>query len=140
MPTSYEAQAPRRTRIESIDIVRGAVMIFMLALRALDTQAARLLRPVLTFGRVPMFYYAVHIPLIHLLAVAACFGRYGHVHWMFESPDLGHDPFSSPPGWGFSLPVTCLILGGGIAVALYPLCRWFADLKQRRREAWLSYL
>jgi hypothetical protein len=25
-------------------------------------------------------------------------------------------------------------------VMLYPVCRWFAHLKQRRRDWWLSYL
>jgi hypothetical protein len=27
----------------------------------------------------------------------------------------------------------------GIVLALYPACRWFADVKRRRRDAWLSY-
>ena len=27
-----------------------------------------------------------------------------------------------------------------VVIALYPVCRWFAELKQRRRGAWLSYL
>jgi hypothetical protein len=49
---------------------------------------------------------------------------------MFESPR---------PGWGFSLPVVYLIWAS-LVVALYPLCRWFAGLKRRRGDAWLSYV
>jgi hypothetical protein len=59
---------------------------------------------------------------------------------MFASPDLAHYPFTAPPGWGFSLPVVAVIWIGVVA-ALYPACRWFAALKQRRTDvAWLSYL
>jgi hypothetical protein len=58
---------------------------------------------------------------------------------MFESPDLRQFPFTPPPGWGFSLPWVWLIWVLVVA-ALYPVCRWFANLKQRRSDAWLSYL
>jgi len=88
---------------------------------------------------VPLFYYVWHFVLIHLLAVATCYLRYGSAHWMFESPDLAHYPFSPPPGWGYSLPVVYLTWAF-VVVAMYPLCRWFAALKRRRSDAWLSYL
>ena len=58
---------------------------------------------------------------------------------MFESPDLANYPFTAPPGWGFSLPVVYLC-GRLVVLAMYPLCRWFAGVKQRRSDAWLSYL
>jgi uncharacterized membrane protein len=111
----------------------------MLLLRAVDGGTPRLLGPALVIGRVPLFYYALHFFLIHLLAVLTCQARYGSAHWMFESPDLAHYPFSAPPGWGYSLPVVYLVWAFVVA-ALYPLCRWFAALKQRRADAWLSYL
>jgi uncharacterized membrane protein len=111
----------------------------LLALRAADAGTKGWLRPALVLGKVPMFYYITHFTLIHLLAVAACYARYGSAHWMFESPDLAHYPFTPPPGWGYSLPVVYAIWIG-VVVALYPACRWFAAVKQRRRDAWLSYL
>jgi uncharacterized membrane protein len=104
-----------------------------------DRGTPRILRPALAFGRVPLFFYLVHFSLIHLLAVGICGVRYGSVHWMFESPDLNNYPFTLPPGWGFTLPVIYLICVV-VVVSLYPLCRWFAEIKQRRRDAWLSYL
>ena len=58
---------------------------------------------------------------------------------MFESPDLAHYPFSSPPGWGFTLPVVYLVWVA-VVVALYPLCRWFASVKAQRRGSWVSYV
>ena len=114
----------------------GPAMVF---LWAVDRGTPRPLRPALVFGKVPMFYFVLHFALIHLLAVVTCYVRYGSAQWMFESPDLGHYPFSAPPGWGFSLPVVYLAWAF-VVVAMYPLCRWFAALKQRRSDPWLSYL
>lgn len=111
----------------------------MLALWAMEAGTPRWLRPALIIGKVPMFYYLLHIPLIHLLAVAVCYARYGHIYWMFESPDIRAFPFAMPPGWGYSLPFIYLVWAI-VVVALYPLCRWFAGVKQRRKDVWLSYL
>src|SRR5277367_6487960 len=110
----------------------------MLVLWALDAGTPRWLHPSLIFGNVPMFYYLLHIPLIHLIAISVCYGRYGQVHWMFESNNLGQFPITPPPGWGYPLPAVymvwvCVVLG------LYPLCHWFANLKRRHSDAWLSY-
>jgi len=110
----------------------------MLFLWAVDGRTPRWLRPALVFGKVPMFYYLLHIPLIHLLAIAVCYARYGQVHWMFESPSPDKFPVTPPPGWGFSLPIVYLVWAV-VVVALYPLCRWFAGVRQRRSDAWLSY-
>lgn len=110
----------------------------LLFLWALDGETPCWLRPALTVGKVPLFYYVLHIPLIHLIAIAVCYARYGQVHWMFESPSVGQFPITPPPGWGYSLPVVYLVWGV-VVLSLYPVCRWFAGLKQRRREAWLSY-
>jgi uncharacterized membrane protein len=109
-----------------------------LFLWAMDAGSPRWFRPALIFGKVPMFYYLLHIPLIHLLAIAVCYARYGQVHWMFESPDLRSFPVTVPPGWGYSLPIVYL-MWGIVVVTLYPLCRWFAGVRQRRSDPWLSY-
>jgi len=111
----------------------------LLFLWAVDGRTPLFLRPALVIGKVPMFYYLLHLPLIHLLAVVVCYASYGQVHWMFESPSISKFPITPPPGWGFSLPIVYLIWAF-VGLALYPLCRWFAALKQRRRDAWLSYL
>jgi hypothetical protein len=110
----------------------------LLFLWAVDAGTPRWLHPALIFGKVPMFYYLLHIPLIHLLAIAVCYARYRQVHWMFESPNVGSFPITAPPGWGYPLPFIYLIWAV-VVVTLYPLCRWFAALRQRRTDAWLSY-
>jgi uncharacterized membrane protein len=110
----------------------------LLFLWAVDRGTPQFLRPALVLGKVPMFYYLLHFPLIHLLAVAVCYARYGQVHWMFESPSIDKFPITPPPGWRFSLPIIYLIWAS-VVLALYPFCRWFAALKQRRSDVWLSY-
>ncbi len=111
----------------------------LLFLWSVDTYTPRLLRPALIIGKVPMFYYLLHFALIHVLAVIICYARYGHIHWMFESPDLAHFPITQPPGWGLTLPLVYLIWAF-VVLAMYQLCRWYAALKQRRNDPWLSYL
>jgi len=110
----------------------------LLFLWAVDAGTPQWLRPALIVGKVPMFYYLLHIPLIHLLALAACYAKYGQIHWMFESPGLQDFPITKPPGWGYSLPIIYLVWFC-VVLILYPLCRWFAGVRQRRNDAWLSY-
>ncbi len=110
----------------------------LLFLWAVDGGTPQFLRPALVLGKVPMFYYLLHFPLIHLLAVVVCYARYGQAHWMFESPSIDKFPITPPPGWGFSLPIIYLIWVS-VVLVLYPFCRWFAALKQRRSDVWLSY-
>ena len=111
----------------------------MLGLRMFDAGVPRWLAPALTFGRVPLFYFMVHLSLIHLLVVAIGYARYGSMHWFFNSPSLDKYPFEMPPGWGYSLP---FIYGmwALLVIALYPLCAWFARIKARNRSVWLSYV
>jgi Predicted membrane protein len=111
----------------------------LLLLRAFDSGVPRLLRPALIIGKVPLFFYLLHFYLIHLLAVAACYLRFGNVSGMFQSPDLGHFPFTAPPGWDVGLTMIYL-LWACVVLALYPLCRWYARVKRRRNDWWLSYL
>jgi uncharacterized membrane protein len=111
----------------------------LLILRALDQGTPPLLRPALVFGRVPLFYFVLHLTFIHMLAAVLCYLQNGGVHWMFESPNLGAYPFTPPPGWGVSLPVTYLIWVL-VVVMLYPICVWFARVRERGTAWWLSYL
>jgi len=90
-----------------------------------------------TFGRVPMFFYILQWFTAHTIAVLLhlIFGK--PVHWLFQTPI---DWFTHPPvGNGFNLIVVYLSWIGGVLL-LYPLCKWFAGVKARRRDWWLSYL
>jgi len=111
----------------------------LLLLRLFEDRVPNALRPALIIGKVPLFFFVVHFFLIHLLAVAASELRYGRIGEMFQSPDLAHFPFSQPPGWGESLPVI-YVIWLGVVLLMFPLCRWFARIKQQNKAWWLSYL
>lgn len=90
------------------------------------------------FGRVPFFFYVLHIPLIHALALGVSQVRLGGVSpWLFANHPMGNPP--PPEGYTWSLGLLYLVWGLAV-VLLYFVCRWFAGLKARRSDPWLSYL
>jgi uncharacterized membrane protein len=96
--------------------------------------------PLLVFGRVPLFYFVVHLPLIHALAIVLTWITYGAQSFLFTPPPtLGTSRDLFPPGYGWSLGVAYLVWIAAVAI-LYPICLWFSRVKQRRREWWISYL
>ena len=98
--------------------------------RAPDSVGTRITAMFARFGRVPMFFYLLHMPLIHGASVLAR-------HVVFGTADFSNGP---PAGYTPSLlPVYLAWLA--VIAALYPLCRRYADYKRRNRERWwLSYL
>jgi uncharacterized membrane protein len=93
---------------------------------ALFEQARGWLARVLAiFGQVPFFFYVVHIYLVHALAVAGGLATTGTLS---SSPDIG-------VSLGGIYLIWLLVLA-----LLYPVCRWFAGLKERGSGWWWSYL
>jgi uncharacterized membrane protein len=93
---------------------------------------------VISLGRVPMFYYIVHIAFVHFIALFAAkatgfdFSDMVFNTWVTDSPNLR--------GYGFSLGVTYLVWIA-VVVVLMPLCIWYDGYKIRNKEKWwLSYL
>ncbi len=104
----------------------------------LDKLRGPLARAITLFGRVPFFFYMLHIPLIHLLALAVSKVRLGFVSpWLFANHPMGNP--EPPDGYMWSLPLLYLVWAITI-VLLYFACRWFAALKLRRSDWWLQYL
>jgi uncharacterized membrane protein len=96
--------------------------------------------PLLTYGRVPLFYFVVHFVLIHLIQVAATWLRYGFVPFLFVPPPSVEGPRELfPPGFGYDLWVV-YVIWVLVVLTMYPACRWFSKIKARRRDWWLSYL
>ena len=89
-----------------------------------------------TFGRVPMFYYLLHIPVIHTLALLVWRLRDGSVNtsWFHTAPYV-----SIPPQARWGLPLLYVVFVIAVAI-LYVPCRWFAGVKRRRQDAWLRFL
>lgn len=90
------------------------------------------------FGRVPFFFYMLHIPLIHGLAVLVSFIALGEVSaWLFTNHPMGNPPPPDGYTWGLG---TLYAVWGVAIVILHYVCRLFGDLKSRRTEWWLRYL
>jgi uncharacterized membrane protein len=89
-----------------------------------------------TFGRVPLFFYILQWFTAHIISVILHAVAGKPVVWMFNSDVMLSGP---PPGVGFSLAVVYVAWIVGV-ILLYPLCKWFAGVKARRRDWWLSYL
>jgi len=90
----------------------------------------------ITFGRVPLFFYLLQWPTAHFISVIVHLIAGKPVGWMFGTQINFNGP---PPGVGFNLVVVYLCWIAGVLL-LYPLCKWFAGVKARRRDWWLSYL
>ncbi len=90
-----------------------------------------------TFGRVPMFYYLLHIPTIHAAACVVSLIRDGHLdHWLLENHPMAQ---SWPPPHIWSLGLLYLVYFICVFGLYFP-CRWYADLRARKRSRWLSYV
>jgi len=95
----------------------------------------RALSALWTFGRVPMFFYVLHLYVIHTLAIIVSALRGQPLHWLLHGGIFGE----TPPGYGYDLPFVYAIWMT-VVLLLYLPCRWFAELKRKRRDWWLSYL
>lgn len=115
----------------------GPALLFLaFAERPLNAFTSKLV----VYGRVPFFYYLIHIYVLHALAVIAVTLQ-GHpaadmtnfTRWVTGNPQL--------KGYGFGLPVVygVWLL---VVIALYPLCKWFDGYKRAHlaQKPWLSYL
>jgi uncharacterized membrane protein len=98
----------------------------------------RVARMLTTFGKVPMFYYLLHIPIIHLAACVVSLVREGRVNpWLFGNHPLAPPPV--PEGYMWSLGLLYLVFVACIVVLYFP-CRWYAGVRARSRSKFLSYL
>ena len=89
-------------------------------------------------GRVPMFFYVVHLYVIHGIAVIAAVATGFNASdmiidiWITMQPEL--------QGYGFGLGIVYLVWIA-IVLALWPVCIWYNKYKTENRDKWwLSYL
>lgn len=98
------------------------------------------LRSILSvYGRVPFFYYILHFTAIHLAALLTTAAMGLDWHWWVRLAPAGGIFAGQPAGYGFSLPIVYLVWLAIVAFCYFP-CRWFAEVKQRSKSRWLSYL
>jgi uncharacterized membrane protein len=104
----------------------------------LEAARGRIARALVVFGRVPLFYYVLHIPLIHVAACLVSLARTGRVDpWLFANHPMMVPP--APPGYVWSLPLLYAVTACVVAL-LYLPCRWYGETKARRLDAWLRLL
>ena len=114
----------------------------LLLLAGLDRRAVvargggRVVRFFLTYGRVPMMFYVAHIYLVHALAALVAWLFHQPAWWLLHGAMFLND---FPAGYGHDLPFVYL-MWITITFALYVPCRWYAGVKARRKDWWLSYL
>lgn len=117
----------------SLDYLLMTLGPVLLLLAAAERARGPVASALLVFGRVPFFFYVLHVYLIHLAAVAlGVWSGFGAAPFLVGWPRF-------PTSYGVPLAGVYLawIL---VVVALYPACRWFSQLKATRRDWWLSYL
>ena len=122
----------------SLDYLLVTLGPALILLGLLDgAKAARgLSRILMVFGRVPLFYYLLHIYLIHILANLAAFA----FHQTIWHGTVIADFAQKPPGYGHGLPFVYAMWIVAVAL-LYMPCLWFMKFRSRHRDwAWLSYL
>ena len=109
----------------------------LLALAVLERRPGRRsLQPLAVFGRVPLFFYLLHLYAIHLLAFAVALFAGQPWEWLLHGAFWFNE---LPQGYGHGLPFV-VATWIGVVVLLYLPCRAWANLKRRRQDAWLSYL
>lgn len=87
------------------------------------------------YGRVPMFYYIMHIYLLHTMVLVAAWFMNIPFNYFIDNDKI----FAPKPGWGFSLPYVYAWWLLAVCM-LYLPCRWFMRVKANNRKWWLSYL
>jgi uncharacterized membrane protein len=114
----------------------------LIMLGLFDRMSFKSTNPMIVFGRVPLFFFVIHFYAAHIASVVLALVKYGSAAWGFvfhPVPSMGGPVKLFPPDFGFDLWVAYAVWAT-IVIGLYPLCRWFAGVKARRRDWWLSYL
>lgn len=116
-----------------LSLFLGFAMILM---STLDRELGKWSYPLRYVGQAPFFFYILHIPILHIAGVALALFTFGDADWLFRAV-LGPTP--QEYSYGYELLPT-YIAWVGVVVLLYLPSRWFAQLKTRRKDWWLSYL
>ena len=126
----------------SLDFLLMTLGPSLLALAWFDRPGLKPSNPLVVIGRVPLFYFVVHFYAAHAAAAFLALARYGTgaLAFIFQPvPSVGGPSELFPAQFGYDLWVAYLVWAI-IVLALYPACRWFAAIKAKRHDWWLSYL
>ncbi len=118
----------------------------LLLLAVFDRDVSARWRPLTIFGSVPLYFYVVHWPMLHLFAIGLTLWRELPTAWLFQPPNMAvlstDAAFGRGTGWqpnfGLDLP-TVFLIWVLAAIIMYPGCMRYARLKFVRRPRWGSY-
>jgi uncharacterized membrane protein len=113
----------------------GPALLFLAAFNSAKSGLAKFIT---VFGRVPFFYYVIHFYVLHLVAMILFLARgHSYAEGLKGVPGFGFKFLM--PGEGYSLGIVYLVWFL-LIIALYPMCKWFAEYKRNHKDWWLSYL
>jgi uncharacterized membrane protein len=119
----------------SLDFLLMTLGPALIALALAEHARGRIAAWLSVYGRVPLFFYVVHIFVAHGLAVSLAFWQGGELRRIL----VINDPGSIPDWYGLPLPGV-YAMWMAVVLLMYPLCRWYAGVKKRRTDWWLRYL
>jgi hypothetical protein len=138
-PDARLARLPEHCEVSGVAAVpRLTLGPTLIAVALLENAKGRTARWLRMFGEVPFFHYLLHIPIIHLVAVAISLVRTPESTGLAgrQSPAAAADV---PPGYEWSLWLLYAVTAA-VVVALYFPCRWFARVKRRSSRPWVRFL
>jgi uncharacterized membrane protein len=116
-------------------ITMGPALLF---LAVIEKPQNRITLPIITFGRVPFFFYIIHLYLIH--ALAALYLVYQGHEWSTYVVSAEEIMSGRLGRFGVSLEAV-YVIWIIVIVVLYPLCGWYMAYKESYPEKrWLSYI
>ena len=118
----------------SLDFLLMTLGPIMVGLALAEGMRGRVASWLSVYGRVPLFFYVVHIYLAHALAMVLAFIQGGEIRRIL----VVTDPASIPSWYGVSLPGV-YVAWAIVVLLMYLPCRWYAGLKARRNDWWLRY-
>lgn len=104
----------------------GPALLMLGLADGVRASTSKIANAIILYGRVPLLYYIAHLYLIHLTAIIIASLQGFPVGWLFSNAWF----MERPPTFGFGLGGVYAIWLG-IVIALYPLCRWYAEFKRR---------
>lgn len=89
------------------------------------------------FGRVPLFFYILHLYFLHTMAVWVALAAHRPAAWLlYGGPLVLH----TPPRYGYGLPFIYAMWLAALLLLYFP-CKWFMNVKQQHKDWWwLGYL
>lgn len=109
----------------------GPSIILLSVLENVKTDAKKYF---LVFGKTPLFFYLIHVPVIHLFAVLIATASGLNITFLFDNSY----PETWPAEFGYGL-IGVYIIWIIVVVLLYPINKWFMKLKHEKKNRWLSY-